>query len=509
MNKKLSGLQLALLSTGGMLGCGWLFSPFYGYQTAGIGVLYSWGITAIITLIIGLSFAEVCSMMPVVGGIYRFIGITHDKSMASIFLILGWLSYVVYLPLEAQSVIQYLGFWLPSLIIKVNNQIELSWLGIITAAFIILLITWFNTFMITRVAKANSMVSLWKILIPIIVALIIISSFGHWNYFSGKHNLVHYTGESVLLAVTSSGLAFAFSGFQNGLILSNQVKNPAKALPYSLFIPILVGLILYLALSVSYLACLNGNGGLLINATAPLLGLLSLLGLNWLFTILFIDAVIAPLGTTNVYTAVTSRILYSIGKELFAKSMLTKLNNNNAPVVALWVNAVIGIIFLFPFPTWKALVNFLSSVVVFAYLAGPISVLVLRKKQPLLLRNFNLIYPKLIGVLGFICCSWLIYWSGLSNLEYLLITLFIVIAGYYFFGATDDSLKTIVVTNWYLLVYLCCICGISFLRSKQFISFPIDNIFVAAIGLFFCYIFVHKSLENDKIEQNIAILMQE
>jgi len=75
MHNKLSTLQLALISTGGMIGCGWLFSPFYGYQTAGIGVIYSWFITAIITLIIGLSFAEVCTSIPIVGGIYRLMGI--------------------------------------------------------------------------------------------------------------------------------------------------------------------------------------------------------------------------------------------------------------------------------------------------------------------------------------------------------------------------------------------------------------------------------------------------
>lgn len=505
MNKKLSKMQLILMSTGGMIGSGWLFSPFYGYQTAGIGVLYSWGIVALITLIIGLSFAQICATFPIVGGIYRFMSLTHPKSMASTFLILGWLSYVVYLPLEAQAVVQYLGFWVPSLLVSVSNHVELSWRGIALAMFIIFGITGFNTLLITRVASVNSVVSFWKIVIPIAVALIVIFSFGHFNTLTSVQNKVHFSFENVLLAITSSGLAFAFSGFQNGLILANQVKEPGKALPYSLFAPILVGLVLYALLSLSYLLCLDGQHQLSLTGTAaPLLALVALFGLNWLFTILFIDAILAPLGTTNVYIAVTSRILYSVGKELSPNSALTKVNKQGAPVFALWINAVIGVIFLFPFPTWKELVNFLSSIVVFAYLAGPVSVLVLHKKQPQLLYKFKLPCPNLIGYLGFICCTWLIYWSGFTNLVYLFITLAIIIAGYYAFNSKAENFKTTMAKNWYLIVYLASLTLVSFLRSKQLIPFPMDNLIIAAIGLVFCCIFTRNSLPFELLEENLV-----
>jgi len=508
MDKKITTFQLCLLSTGGMLGCGWLFSPFYGYQTAGIGVLYSWVITAIITIIIGLSFAEVCSLFPVVGGIYRLIGITHNKDLAGIFLILGWLSYVVYLPLEAQSVIQYLGFWLPSLVTEIRGQIELSWAGICLAAVIILSITWFNTLLITKVAKANSLISMWKILIPLVIAVIAILGYGHWSYFSGKANMVNFSFENVLLAVTSSGLAFAFSGFQNGLIFANQVKDPVKALPYSLFMPVLIGFTLYASLSSLYLACLNGNSDLLMNTTAPLLGVLSLLGLNWLFTILFIDAVVAPLGTTNVYVAATSRILFSVGKELSPNSILTKINKNNAPIVALWINAFIGIMFLFPFPTWKELVNFLSSIVVFAYLAGPVCVLALRKEQPSLERGFKLSHPNLVSYAGFICCSWLIYWSGVTNLGYLIVIILIVVIGYFFYNRVKVLSKTIG-NIWYLLFYLGCLWFVSFLHLIKMIAFPFDNFIIGCIGYLFCHILVYYRLPSKQINININSLKQE
>lgn len=46
---------------------------------------------------------------------------------------------------------------------------------------------------------------------------------------------------------------------------------------------------------------------------APLLGLLSLFSLHIIYTILFIDVIVAPLGTGNAYTAVSGRVLQAFG----------------------------------------------------------------------------------------------------------------------------------------------------------------------------------------------------
>lgn len=50
--KKLSTMAVVFISTGGMIGSGWLFSPYYGFQTAGQGVIISWFIKALLTLLV-------------------------------------------------------------------------------------------------------------------------------------------------------------------------------------------------------------------------------------------------------------------------------------------------------------------------------------------------------------------------------------------------------------------------------------------------------------------------
>ncbi|MDE4940293.1 APC family permease, partial [Francisella tularensis subsp. holarctica] len=107
-------------------------------QTAGQGVIISWFITDLLTLLVALFFAEVASMLPIVFGAMRFLSITHSRKLGFLFVALGWISYLVYLQLEAQSVVQYLGFWFPNLVVSDSTSVYLSYYGVVVA-FIIML----------------------------------------------------------------------------------------------------------------------------------------------------------------------------------------------------------------------------------------------------------------------------------------------------------------------------------------------------------------------------------
>ncbi|MBY0379762.1 MAG: APC family permease [Burkholderiales bacterium] len=501
-SKGVSTFQIMLLSTGGMLGAGWLFSPYYGFHTAGLGVILSWIIVAIMTFIIGLSFAEVSTRLPIVGGISRYMGITHDKKVSFVFLTLGWLSYVVYLPLEIQSCVQYLGFWFSSLVDSIGGVTTLSYKGLVLSLFLMFGLTWFNTLVLGKVARANSFISLWKIVIPLVIAWILIIGFGDWNHvkaLSVSHKLSY---EPVLLAITQSGMAFAFTGFQNGLILANSVNNPKKALPYSIFSPLIIGFLLYCSLSLAFIFCI-GNDKFIVGTTAPLLGLVGLFGIHIILVVLFIDAIIAPLGTANVYTASTSRILLGLARDFLPKSMFVKLNKNLSPAYCLWVNLVIGACFLLPFPTWTQLVNFLSSIVVFAYIAGPISLIILRKHYANEVPTFKVWNYKLIANLGFIFCSLLVYWSGLDNLSYLIITLFVILVIYGFIVSKGSFLSALK-SNLFVIAYVGSIILVAYLRKLNLVLFPYDNLCIVLISLVMCKVFVNKCLMTNEISINLA-----
>lgn len=500
--KKISTFHLVLISAGGMLGSGWLFSPFYGLQTAGSGVLLSWGITALLTLIIGLTFAEVATILPIVGGIMRFMGVTHSRPLGFLFITLAWVSYIVYLPLEAQSAIQYIGFWIPSLVEHKDTGAVLSKIGLIVAFGIMVFLTWFNTQHLSKVAKANSVVSIWKLIIPISIAICVIIMFGKPEHFMANHSAKSWHVESILLAVTSSGLAFAFAGFQNGLILANSAKDPKKAIPISIIAPIVIGLIIYSTLSLMFMWCLPDASTNAISGVAPLLGLLSLLGLHYVYVILFVDAVIAPLGTANVYTTATGKILFGIGREFFPNSVLTKLNKFSAPHIALWINMVLGCCFLLPFPTWTELVNFLSSLTLLSCISGPIALMVLRERFPDLERKFKLPFYKVFGYLGFVSCTYFVYWSGTDNLLHLVYLIILGCISYWLIFARNTPLLAFKRT-WFLTAYIISLYGISYAHSAHVIGFPQDNYIIFAVGIIFTKIFMLSQEKVETIAKNI------
>lgn len=511
MTNKLSTWQLLLISSGGMLGAGWLFAPYYGFETAGTGIMFSWLMISLITIIIGLSFAEVVSLLPIVGGVSRFISITHNRTISFIFLTLGWLSYVVYLPLEAQSAVQYLSFWFGGLVrVGSDGGTTLSYLGLGLSLLIVVFLTWFNCFLLSNVARVNSLVSIWKILVPIGIAWLLIFLFGNWQNIHLVNVHQGFSWEKILLAITSSGLAFAFTGFQNGLVLANSAKDPGRSIPYSLFAPVIIGLVLYGSLSFAFIACLGDQKLVLSHAAAPLLGLVALFGIHSIIAILFVDAVIAPLGTANVYTAATGRILYGLAKDFFPDSWLDRLNKFFSPANCLWLNAGVGALFLLPFPTWQQLVNFLSSIVVFSYLSGPISLMVLRQEFPGLKRPFKLRCYKLIGYLGFVCCSLLIYWSDFNNLIYLTILISAIIASYnLLIEKVAMSMFASFKRNLFILEFIIGISLIKYLHQLELIIFPIDNLVVVIFALLYCKRFIINKVDGAEIQNNFSRFSKE
>ncbi|MDI9358552.1 MAG: APC family permease [Phycisphaerales bacterium] len=509
MNQRnLSTASIVLMSCGSLIGCGWLFSPYYGLEVAGIGVLISWLIIFVITCIIGLTFAEVVSIAPIGGGTTRLIGLTHNRRIFFILVILGWVGSVVFLPLEVLSTIQYLGFWVHSLVAtRVQGDDHLSLLGFGAAVFTIIVLTTLNTFLIKRVLKINSWISIWKIGIPVIVAILILLLYGKWYNFNFHYTHDVLSIEKIFEAITQKGLAFAFTGFQAGLILANHAHNPKRAIPHSLFYPLVIGFVIYTLLSLTFLFCLPINSRSIHNhGVAPLLSLIFLLGANMFYVVLFIDAIVAPLGSANMYISGTSRILYNIGIDFKPHSWLTKLNKNNAPIYCLWLNALIGIIFLLPLPSWSTLVNLLSSLVIFTYIVGPVVLLVLRAKAVQVHRTFKIPFHQLISYLSFAFCSLLIYWSGFINLIVITLLTLGIYVGYYIV-ITSNKRKAERMNSWdmELLLFLVGMVIIAYYKKQMVLVFPFDNILVFILGIITCYFLVKNSLTEEEITTNLSI----
>src|ERR1700722_10307685 len=137
LKRDISTTNVLLAAAGGMIGSGWLFSPFISAQIAGSGALISWVIATIFMLMIALPLCELGALIPISGGMANYPTFTHGKEVGFLFAWVSWLSYVVMTPIEIQAILQYGSHFFPQLVHH-QGTITLSIYGY-TAAILIML----------------------------------------------------------------------------------------------------------------------------------------------------------------------------------------------------------------------------------------------------------------------------------------------------------------------------------------------------------------------------------
>ena len=420
LKRDISTTNILTVSAGGMIGSGWLFSPFISAQMAGSNALISWVIAAIFMLFIALPLCELGTMFPVSGGMSNYPTYTHGREVGFLFAWTSWISYVVMTPIEIQAILQYSSHFFPSLIASNTSTLTLSTYGYIVAICIMFLVVILNSYGIKLLAECNKYASLIKFILPSIAIITLLHSAPSLRnidiHLSDKESWVQ-----IFTALSAGGVAFAFTGFQNGLMLAGEVKNPQRNIPIAILGAVLIGFIIYFMLQLSFLAAMPqkyiAHGWQALDYpgdSGPLVGLTLLLGLGLVATMLMIDAAFSPFGTTLVYTAATSRIVYGMALNNHLPKIFLKTNRHQIPYVTLYVNFIVGVFSFLPFPGWQKLVAFLSSASILSYGIGPICLLAMRKLQPETTRPFKLSCSLMFSYTAFYFCNLMLYWCGFS-----------------------------------------------------------------------------------------------
>jgi amino acid transporter len=152
--------------------------------------------------------------------------------------------------------------------------------------------------------------------------------------------------------------------------------------------------------------------GLYTAFTGPWAQLASLVGLGWLATILYIDAVVSPGGTGLVYTAATSRVSYGLSRNGYFPEWFEWLNRARVPWVGVITSFIVGCICFLPFPSWQSLVGLITSASVLMYAGAPLSLGVFRRRLPNAERPYRLPAAGILSPLAFIVSGLIILWSG-------------------------------------------------------------------------------------------------
>ncbi|MCB1827379.1 MAG: APC family permease, partial [Coxiellaceae bacterium] len=502
MRRSISSVALLFASVSAILGSGWLFAAYYTSIITGPSAILSWLIGGFLVGVVAFTFAELSAMIPITGSSSRIPHYTHGTVVSFLFAWIIWLSYASLAPTEVQAVLQYLSYFFPSL--TQHDTGALTGTGYIGATILMVIVSAINIFSLRWLLRANNMLTILKLLIPIVISIAILFLFlGNGQHIAfEKLGFFPAGGHGVFAAIAAGGIVFAFNGFKQACEMAGEAKKPKRSLPIAIIGSIIICLIIYLLLQFAFLSSVHGNNLMhgwaslhLVGSNSPFASVLATEHRPILLSLLYLGAIVGPLAAGLMYVSSASRSLYGMSKNDYIPLIFQKLTTQGNPVVGILVNFVLGMLMFLPLPGWDKMVTFLTSLMAITYSIAPICLLSLRGQAPDQLRPFKLPFIKLWSWAAFYICTLLMYWSGWDIISKLGISLLIGLAilfTYHFGTKRGRELKFDWKPSIWMWPYFIGISIISYLgnfgHGRNILPFGWDFIVIAAFCVFILWL---------------------
>jgi amino acid transporter len=446
MERRVGLLGLLWASEGSIIGSGWLFGALTAASIAGPSAIVAWVIASLMIVVLALVHAELGGLFAVSGGTSRFPHYAFGSLAGATF---GWFAYVqaaATSPIEVEAAIQYAStysfgkHWF-------NSNATLSASGIVVAVGLMVIFACFNLVGIKWLARINTGLTTWKVIIPVLAVLILLLTHFHSGNFTGGGGFFVHGSEvkAILIAIPSGGIVFSLLGFEQAVQLGGESRNPKRDLPRAVILSVLIGAAVYTLVQVAFVGALEPsllaqagtwtnlatpghNAALTALNAAPFYQVAKLAGLVWLAAILRLDAVISPSGSGLIYLTTASRISFGLSKNGYIPAAFERNSpRTRVPVFGVIVTSIIGLLFLLPFPSWAKLVSVVTSASVMMYAGAPLALGALRRQKPDLPRTYRLPFGEVLAPLSFILANFVVYWSGWQTYSTLMV---VMIVGY-------------------------------------------------------------------------------
>lgn len=413
------------LAFGAMIGWGWIvLSGDWVQQAGSIGAILALGFGAVIIMIIGLCYAELCSAMPYEGGehIFSYRAMGHSASFLCTWaIILGYVSVVAFEAVALPTVLDNLipGYqtgYMWNLMGETQNtedvvagirsgDVYFTWalVGIIGTVAV----TWLNYIGIQTAAKFQTFVTY----LILIVGLTFVAAAPFGGSAENLHPLFNQTVNPKdvfppefqgMLAVLMM-VPFMFVGFDVIPQAAAEINLPQRELGKMLLLSVAAATFFYCAIVFGVGMVLNQEQ--LKAASLPTVSAMELVFNSPLAAKIMIVAGVAGIITSwNAFFIGGSRAIYAMAHAKMLPAFLARLHPKyKTPYNAvLLIGALTVIAPLFGRKAMVWLVDAGSFSIVIAYFMVCMSLLILRRREPAMPRPFRLKGGIFVGAAG--CC---------------------------------------------------------------------------------------------------------
>jgi amino acid permease (GABA permease) len=218
----------------------------YGMNTGGpVLITWGWPIVGVMTLIVGLAMAEVCSSFPTAGGLYYWSAKLAKTNAPMWSWFTGWFNFLGQVAITA-GIDFGCAFFINALLDIQWGFDTRPWHTIVIFAAVLALHGIINQFGVDLIAKLNNISVWWHIIGVLVIVLVLAIAPAHHQ--SASYVFTHFvnnTGWGSKIYVLALGLLLAqytFTGYDASAHMTEETKDAATAGPRGIVTSILVSL---------------------------------------------------------------------------------------------------------------------------------------------------------------------------------------------------------------------------------------------------------------------------
>jgi basic amino acid/polyamine antiporter, APA family len=457
LKRTLTASSLVALGIGGIIGAGlFVRTAAAAAQNAGPSVTLGFIVAAIGCALAGLCYAELSSSIPIAGSAYTYSYATMGEFIA---WIIGWdliLEYAVGAATVGIAWSEYLN----NLLINVLHlpPIPYEWshspfqhslegvYGIINipALLIVTLLTLLLIRGTEESALVNGIIVVTKVAIVILIIIVgwgFINPVNHAVYipepttYTDHQGISHNFGGIMGILGAAGVVFFAFIGFDAVSTAAQEAKNPKKDMPIGILGSLAICTVLYILFAhvltgVATLEDFRTTGK---EASVAFAINKYMTGYEWLAKLVTVAILAGFSSVILVLLLGQSRVFYSMSRDgLLPKAFAAIHPKYKTPYKANWF--ILILVGLFAAFVPGDIVGDMTSIgTLFAFILVCVAVIVLRKTNPELPRQFKTPWVPFVPILGIIVCGAMIFglgWTNWLRLGVWLIIGFVIYFGY-------------------------------------------------------------------------------
>lgn len=460
-----------MIVTGGMIGSGiFIVTADISRTVVSPGyMMLVWLISGFLTMVGAISYGELSSMFPKVGGQYVYLKEAYNKMVAFLY---GWTLFLVIqtgvIAAVGVAFARFTGVLIPwfsedNVLLQVAG-FEFTSVQLLTIISIIFL-TYMNSLgvksgkLIQNIFGSTKLIALFGLILFGLLFGIndtaIEANFSDFWGASGSATPVP-TGTVLIsaLGMAMVGALFSADSWNNIGFSGDEIVNPKRTIVLSMVIGSAIVMSIYMLINLVYLLVLPmhgspdattvvGQGITYASNDRVAAAVAEVIGGYEATVAVAILIMISTFSCNNGAILSGARVYYAIAKDGLFFERLGRLNKNGVPAAALWLQCVWACLLCLT-GTFGDLLDYVVFAIMLFYILTIIGIFVLRKKRPDLPRPYKAygypVLPALYVILASaICVILLIYkpvytWPGL-------IIVALGIPVYYLFGSKFSKSK--------------------------------------------------------------------